>query len=831
MALPDGSHQTVVVDTTDRGETFFAIDDTSPAAAGGAAIVAGGSAGAARLAPPRVGVAWDASFSREGADRERDLRLLSAHLARLRRADVDVVVFRHVSEPSRRFAIVDGDGSALVAWLRAQPCDGATNLAALRLPQGVAYTLLFTDGLSTIGGRREQRASSPIYAVSGDPHADHARLRALAEESGGAYVNLQRHTDADAIDRLGRPGLALLGVDVDAGDVADLEPAGVQAVTGGRVRVAGRLLTAEARLTLRYGVPGSDRRAQRTRTLVVRRDTTNDNRGPDSNHRGPGASAPGLSQELAYARGSIAADLWAQQRMATLARDPEANRAALVQLGQRFSIVTPGTSLLVLETLDQYVRHNVTPPASWPEMRAAFREQQQRDAQVARVKRGDKTEQVVAMWRRRVDWWTRSFPETPLPEVAAGPRALSRPEAAGRVAEGPAPITEERDRQNVGREAQRRVQAMAPAAPPAMALSDRAATANSQLARVASKAESETSADAAAPAGHIVVQPWNPDTPYLRSLQQATDADWYRRYLAERTTYGNGPAFFLDCANLFAERGQLPLALRILTTVAELRLEDARLMRVLAHRLSQVGELDLAVELFERVHALRPEEPQSFRDLALTLDTRASARAEAGGPTSADSLADARRALTLLADVVEREWDGRFPEVEVLALVEANRIATRLERVGAEARWPLDERLRRALDFDVRVVLTWDTDDTDMDLWVVEPTGERCFYSNPQTRSGGLLSRDFTGGYGPEEYSLRRAPGGAYAVKANYFSSRAQSLTGPTTVQATIITDYGRLTEARRSITIRLTSARDVVDIGAVDVTKRVSSDPRVTRK
>jgi uncharacterized protein YfaP (DUF2135 family) len=91
---------------------------------------------------------------------------------------------------------------------------------------------------------------------------------------------------------------------------------------------------------------------------------------------------------------------------------------------------------------------------------------------------------------------------------------------------------------------------------------------------------------------------------------------------------------------------------------------------------------------------------------------------------------------------------------------------------------------------------------------------------------GGLLSRDFTGGYGPEEYSIRQAPAGAYAVKANFFSSRAQSLTGPTSVQATIITDYGRPNEARRSVTIRLTSAKDVVDIGAVEVKgKRAATD------
>ena len=39
--------------------------------------------------------------------------------------------------------------------------------------------------------------------------------------------------------------------------------------------------------------------------------------------------------------------------------------------------------------------------------------------------------------------------------------------------------------------------------------------------------------------------------------------------------------------------------------VAELKLEDARLIRVAAHRLQQAGELDLAISLFERVQKLR----------------------------------------------------------------------------------------------------------------------------------------------------------------------------------------------------------------------------------
>ena len=44
------------------------------------------------------------------------------------------------------------------------------------------------------------------------------------------------------------------------------------------------------------------------------------------------------------------------------------NKQALVEAGKKFGMVTQGTSLLVLESLDQYVLYRVTPPKSLPKM-------------------------------------------------------------------------------------------------------------------------------------------------------------------------------------------------------------------------------------------------------------------------------------------------------------------------------------------------------------------------------------------------------------------------------------------------------------------------------
>ena len=137
-------------------------------------------------------------------------------------------------------------------------------------------------------------------------------------------------------------------------------------------------------------------------------------------------------------------------------------------------------------------------------------------------------------------------------------------------------------------------------------------------------AEKEKSIDELRGQPGIVIQPWNPDTPYLKDLHAAKGKpDQWAVYMKNRAVYGTSPGFFLDCADFFREQNDPELSLQVLSNIAELELEDAALLRVLGHRLVQIGQLDLAVQTFERVLELRPEEPQSYRDLALTLDLRA----------------------------------------------------------------------------------------------------------------------------------------------------------------------------------------------------------------
>lgn len=222
-------------------------------------------------------------------------------------------------------------------------------------------------------------------------------------------------------------------------------------------------------------------------------------------------------------------------------------------------------------------------------------------------------------------------------------------------------------------------------------------------------------------------------------------------------------------------------------------------MTILADRLMRYGDTARALWLYEHILALEPDRPQPRRNLALALVDRA----EHGGETAAERRRDYSRALALLNEIVTAPWSTNFNGIEVISLMEANRIVTKLKALGVE-KVVLDPRLIAMLDVDIRVTLEWNTDGTDMDLWVDEPTGERAIYNHPRTQIGGRLSNDMTNGYGPEEYLLRRAPDGTYTVRVNVFRVDSLNPNGATTVRVHVFRNYGRPDEQVQALELEL---------------------------
>ena len=80
------------------------------------------------------------------------------------------------------------------------------------------------------------------------------------------------------------------------------------------------------------------------------------------------------------------------------------------------------------------------------------------------------------------------------------------------------------------------------------------------------------------------------------------------------------------------------------------------------------------------------------------------------------------------------------------------------------------------------------------------------------------MSVDFTGGYGPEEFSLRRAQPGKYKVEANFFGSRQQVVAGATTLQVKLTSGFGSAGARDQMVNVRLTDRGEAVLVGEFEV-------------
>ena len=507
--------------------------------------------------------------------------------------------------------------------------------------------------------------------------------------------------------------------------------------------------------------------------------------------------------------GNLLATAWAAQRVEDLAEEAESHKAELVEIGRKYGVASSVTSLIVLETLAQYKTYKIEPPkcmsfyAEWKKWRAV-----EDDPIAAETAKSEHRRSLLRYWEERVKWWNdpippKSTPKSGLFEVADG-------SAADVVANFVDMNVGTDDAPQARREeVMRRMTA---------SRSARAAPA----AKCASRQSEPTPAQAT-----VKIAAWNPQTPYLKSLDAATAGDAYAAYLREREVHGMSPAFYLDCAGWFFKSNEAVLAIRVLSNLSEMKLEDVGMWRTMGWRLREAGAYDEAVKVFRHVLEMRPEEPQSRRDLALVLTERAKdAFRGASQFTHRADLEEAARLLHEAAFTPTARRSGRSGndmQTSVMALEELNGL---LAWIAAQD-WPdaekpsvpaMDAVFRRDLPLDLRITLSWDTDETDVDLHVLEPDGEEAYYGHRRTSTGGFVSEDVTTGYGPEEYLRKAAAKGVYKILANYFASHRQALTGAAVVTATVYTGWGRKDETRRILSFRLDKPREKCSIGEVKV-------------
>ncbi len=254
-------------------------------------------------------------------------------------------------------------------------------------------------------------------------------------------------------------------------------------------------------------------------------------------------------------------------------------------------------------------------------------------------------------------------------------------------------------------------------------------------------------------------------------------------------------------------QGELGAAIRAVSSAVENAPSDAEIARLVGYTLSSWGARAEAAELFFGVLEKRPYEPQSYRDLATVLWTR-------------------RPSLTamLYEAVLAGNWDGRFRGVVDIVREEYALFTRAWQRQAPRsplAAFLADRQQALSLtvpEVDLRVTMTWNTDNTDIDLWVTDPRGDECYYGNRNIPSGGELLADVTQGFGPERFQARDAEEGVYTVRAKYYGNNGNRLLALTYVTLTVATHVGSAQEQVRHYVVPLRDRGDEAVVARIDM-------------
>jgi len=772
-------------------------------------------------------ILWDASGSRKPGDiakARRFIELLPED------ASFELWVFSIILEEVKYYH----SRKALLEAIDSVIYDGATQYYNLPTSSFDGMTLLFSDGFETFS-KYPQTQNVPEFGentaviVSGVKR----NTPVLSKIGAGRILDLDILRPEEAFEQILAPSSVVAAV---KGDVQNVEGIGLPAV--GRVSVLGRV------------------NAKQAACEIVLSDGRNYTFALDCSRA---------------AAGNTIASAWAARRIASLSpnSDDREVREELLALGRHFSIVSPVSSMIVFERLDQWVQYDIEPPKSNPNYNA-WMAQHKNKQKTAENKQIAWEKELYQLWEGRLAWWKDPIPKSETPKSglfdrfsnavggAVGAVRGRLNQALGSVAPGAVSsgsrMTAERMGEAVCSEpvvaatgGARREMApmmggaagipsmlgmaapmMVARAPQAVVTNERAeceeaccdeACCAPSVASASGNSERQPSATAC-----VEVKAWDPETPYITAIKDAgkifhSDNSYYEAYLKQRKEYALSPSFYLDCANFFFNLNKFDIAVRILSNLAELKLDDVSLLRVFGWRLREAGAYEYALSVLNIVKKLRPDEAVSWRDLALTFTLAAKAA----------SAADEARVI-YAEKALECYHHAAFSPCErsdakytaIVALEEFNIFADWCDKQKWEGKKPVipevEEKYRSKFDLDLRIVLMWDTDDTDIDLHVLEPSGEEVYYSHKRSVSGGILSYDVTTGYGPEEYLHKKAPAGKYRVLSNYYASHQQKLTGPTTVTATIFTNWGRENEESQTMSLRLEKAKDNHEIGCIEV-------------
>ena len=327
--------------------------------------------------PNSICVLWDVSYSAENREIPKELEFLKKYIAKVSDLEVRLILFSNDTVEDLHYRINDGTSDELIEVLRKAPFDGGTSFAAINLQEIKEDEIfLFTDGLFNLDSFESFRINLPIHFISSSNSVDYKIGRYVSSQTGGEFINLNVSSISEALNTLSSLQYSFLGIEGENGIVHSVYPKNPQ-TAGSRFSLAG-LLNSNIAETIKIKF-GTGKTVSDTYTIQI-------------------PSASGQEQNLER--------LWAKKKISALLENPNHESSHIATIAKTYNIVTPYTSLIVLDRIEDYVEYEIVPPKELQEEYYELLKEKTSDVSLSEE---EILEDLLNEYEERIEWWSGEF--------------------------------------------------------------------------------------------------------------------------------------------------------------------------------------------------------------------------------------------------------------------------------------------------------------------------------------------------------------------------------------------------------------------------------------
>ena len=282
--------------------------------------------------------------------------------------------------------------------------------------------------------------------------------------------------------------------------------------------------------------------------------------------------------------------------------------------------------------------------------------------------------------------------------------------------------------------------------------------------------------------GNLKVKNKNSKPSFIKALARESSSEKaYKLYESQREDYKDHNSYYVDVYHFFADANDKDNSKKVLNDVVISNIDNYETLKGLAMKLQADKDYDLASSVYKRLLLLRPRDAQSFIDLAQIYADK--------GKT--------QRAFNLLNNLLELT-EGAL-KINGVVKNEVNGILQTSKSIDASE---LESHNKLNTTFDIRVLASWNRENSSVNLQVIDPSLEVASKDNPRTRLGGELV-NVNDVFGPEEYTIRNARQGDYYIGLKYKGDNKPN-DEALFVKLIVYKNFGKLNQSKKVKVVKL---------------------------